>query len=106
MSSFLVARGLSQQYVRNDALLDFGSTFENLCQARVPPEPFHGVQCRVAGAAEDLERLARHAFRHFGGEVFHHRSLNPVAAPGIDFGARSEERRVGKECRSRWWAYE
>ena len=23
----------------------------------------------------------------------------------LDTGARSEERRVGKGCRSRWWAY-
>src|SRR5438046_9285633 len=27
--------------------------------------------------------------------------LNPK--PGLKFGTRSEERRVGKECRSRWW---
>ena len=24
---------------------------------------------------------------------------------GVDFGIRSEERRVGKECRSRWSPY-
>src|SRR5262245_62593329 len=32
----------------------------------------------------------------------------PVARarePGGDRPLRSEERRVGKECRSRWWAY-
>src|SRR5207253_3798651 len=28
-----------------------------------------------------------------------------VAAPGIDFGSRSEERRVGKECRAGWGEY-
>src|SRR5207249_5580071 len=27
---------------------------------------------------------------------------SPISSPG----ARSEERRVGKECRSRWWAWE
>src|SRR5687768_18587976 len=26
-------------------------------------------------------------------------------AAGIGYVARSEERRVGKECRSRWWRY-
>src|SRR2546430_12655983 len=32
--------------------------------------------------------------------VFHHRRLG-----GTDLGMRSEERRVGKECRSRWSPY-
>ena len=46
-----------------------------------------------------------------GGKVHKGRPL-PQGAPvpagkaaGIDGGARSEERRVGKECRSRWSPY-
>ena len=33
--------------------------------------------------------------------------LKAVAIPGyqVPFGSRSEERRVGKECRSRWSPY-
>ena len=31
--------------------------------------------------------------------------LSPVALVGHSFGGRSEERRVGKECRSRWSPY-
>src|SRR5205807_8714164 len=27
------------------------------------------------------------------------------SSPAIRFGYRSEERRVGKECRSQWWRY-
>ena len=29
----------------------------------------------------------------------------PIAIPGVDIKGRSEERRVGKECRSRWSPY-
>src|SRR4051812_3133658 len=34
-------------------------------------------------------------------------AANQVVSVGADiaFDARSEERRVGKECRSRWWAF-
>ena len=31
--------------------------------------------------------------------------LNPVLVYGSEPGGRSEERRVGKECRSRWSPY-
>ena len=31
--------------------------------------------------------------------------VNPLAATILSFFARSEERRVGKECRSRWSPY-
>src|SRR5439155_17679590 len=31
--------------------------------------------------------------------------LIPACATKVADGMRSEERRVGKECRSRWWAY-
>src|SRR5688500_19391182 len=32
--------------------------------------------------------------------------LLPLARPCMNLGARSEERRVGKECRARWSAYQ
>src|SRR5438874_11460977 len=33
-------------------------------------------------------------------------AMGIVSATFQDVSGRSEERRVGKECRSRWWAYE
>ena len=38
-----------------------------------------------------------------GGVVEAHQQLEDRAMDSMDL--RSEERRVGKECRSRWWAY-
>ena len=32
-------------------------------------------------------------------------SMSPVKTAGVDESIRSEERRVGKECRSRWSPY-
>src|SRR5205085_4576302 len=32
------------------------------------------------------------------------RAMLEIAFPSCTIGERSEERRVGKECRSRWWA--
>ena len=34
-----------------------------------------------------------------------HRNIEQVAAAGAQLVVRSEERRVGKECRSRWSPY-
>src|SRR3712207_8829537 len=34
-----------------------------------------------------------------------HRHLHPMSCLDFALGARSEERRVGKECRSRWSPY-
>src|SRR3712207_9588645 len=42
---------------------------------------------------------ARTPFGRFGGV------LSPLSAPELGGAARSEERRVGKECRSRWSPY-
>src|SRR5690348_18058154 len=42
--------------------------------------------------------------RSFAGGLFTTCGLRQVGQPCEDDGERSEERRVGKECRSRWWA--
>src|SRR5207247_3718572 len=66
-----------------------------------------GVQtCALPIFAGDETRFShRHAFPRLTailqvfavtGRIPHQRTLLP-------FGPRSEERRVGKECRSRWW---
>src|SRR5947208_15156768 len=41
--------------------------------------------------------VSRLAYQFIAGVLAHAPALTAVAAP------RSEERRVGKECRSRWW---
>src|SRR5688572_3490164 len=48
---------------------------------------------------------------NFGGYLGHFSRLTGAEIVGIDrpmpsATARSEERRVGKECRSRWWPYD
>src|ERR1022692_5050283 len=46
-----------------------------------------------SGAGRDRGMAVRRRFRRWGGSA------------GVGRGCRSEERRVGKECRSRWWPY-
>src|SRR5207253_8478163 len=68
---------------------------------------------RPRGLRALLERRAREAVVAFREQALEQRMLGEFgldqhlaglrAAPGAS-GHRSEERRVGKECRSRWWA--
>src|SRR2546425_9347889 len=53
---------------------------------------------RIADLARDalLEELHRPGWKH---------TLEPGTLPAAHGGDRSEERRVGKECRSRWSPY-
>src|SRR5207249_8704885 len=59
--------------------------------ARVILQDFTGVPCVV-----DLAAM-RDAMVRLGGDA---RKINPLVP--VDLVIRSEERRVGKECRSRW----
>src|SRR5690242_21055857 len=58
----------------------------------------------VAGRA-----VARPRFPAAAATAARQRALGPVplarTATVVEAAARSEERRVGKECRSRWWAW-
>ena len=77
-----MSRGLllAEDMVRDDALLDLRRAFEDLGEAGVAPIALDRVQGRIAGAAEDLQRLRGHALSHLGGEELDHRRLL-VAAP-------------------------
>src|SRR5437868_662562 len=51
----------------------------------------------------DMQETTHGEFGGLGIEVTMEDGLVKVVAPIDDTPARSEERRVGKECRSRWW---
>src|SRR5690349_23429733 len=62
-------------------------------------------------SVDDLERVITGAFHAVGADVYVGARLPQlfleagIGYPdGTDVAGRSEERRVGKECRSRWWA--
>ena len=55
----------------------------------------------VASLVWSAFALRRHANSHFRFDLFNPWLLAPIAGAQ----ARSEERRVGKECRSRWSPY-
>src|ERR1035438_7585366 len=86
------------------------------------PDTVHGASARSDGhlGAEPEGGDVRGAARHYGvspGVFRQHRdgfataatnvesSANGFAGHGQGSGSRSEERRVGKECRSRWSPY-
>src|SRR3712207_8164468 len=59
------------------------------------------VQAAIAGACDSIRAAGKPAGILTGVEADARRSLQA----GFTFVARSEERRVGKECRSRWSPY-
>jgi hypothetical protein len=62
----------AQELVCNDLLLNLRSALKNAGKARIPPIAFHGMESRVSGAAQNLQRLARHPFGHFRRKIFDH----------------------------------
>src|SRR5712692_9342258 len=58
----------------------------------------------VAAAAVLLQMLTNSRYGYFRDELYY-LALGNHLAPGYVDLARSEERRVGKECRSRWSTY-
>src|SRR5207245_6936732 len=60
----------------------------------------------VAAGVSLLESIFAGRFSTVSGEVRMPQQNRPVRAPVQPrVPPRSEERRVGKECRSRWWGY-
>src|ERR1035437_4777230 len=75
--------------------------------ATILPGHFAGTRAPVGDAGEDEQQIGEtveiddHDLRHFVGALeANDRALGAAADGARD--VRSEERRVGKECRSRW----
>src|ERR1035441_10982500 len=67
-----------------------------------------GIVGALAGAAALVHAVVRDSFlRGAGADAGRADAMGAIAGPGAAAGGdhRSEERRVGKECRSRWSAY-
>src|SRR5207248_5802348 len=83
----------------------YGDWSSDVCSSDLTPYGNHSVQNILDGmiAVGRIEkgRLLR-LFDHVGFEALEITRAGPQEKPG----GRSEERRVGKECRSRWWQYE
>src|SRR5690554_8209844 len=56
--------------------------------------------CQLVQIAYDAQRW--HAGRNINAEYFAIKVINNIKCPKPDFVMRSEERRVGKECRCGW----
>src|SRR3989475_11292799 len=81
-------------------------------EASMDYQPLQGQRALVTGASSGIGEGIARAFGAAGASVVvnyggnadaAHRVVDEVKATGSD--ARSEERRVGKECRSRWSPY-
>src|SRR5206468_10082880 len=58
---------------------------------------YKGNEAAAKDTAKEVEKLGRRVIPVKGD------ATDPAAAEQLVKAARSEERRVGKECRSRWW---
>src|ERR1043166_781205 len=98
------------------SLKPFSDVFIRMIQSIVGPILFGTLVMGIAGHGDDLKRVGRLAIR----SLVYFEIVTTVALfigllavnvmkPGVgialDKPARSEERRVGKECRSRWSPY-
>src|SRR5258707_11620931 len=83
-------RDWSSDVCSSDLDADFGAT------PAICPVPGGGVPSRVLGVVNKNGRF-------YGFDPERAETLAPLWQQAI--GARSEERRVGKECRSRWSPY-
>ena len=94
-----VAAGWRRPYLPVPEVLEIGDAFEGV----------YAVSVRHHG--EGLASLSVDRLRSVIGELFLSLgAIRDIDAPGTGFGmwqapSRSEERRVGKECRSRWSPY-
>src|SRR5437899_12397776 len=88
---------LTATRARVAALRPQARELERRASAAPPPRPFHGaLQGSTLGVIAEVKRRSPSA-----GAI--REDLDPVEhARAYARGGRSEERRVGKECRSRW----
>src|SRR5205807_2928550 len=89
-----IVRAFVVFFQAEDGIRDYKVTGVQTCALPIYPA------LRVAGLHDELGDRSKRARR--GCEQL--ASLRRLAPPGASAGAdRSEERRVGKECRTRWW---
>src|SRR5262245_7020190 len=75
---------LSKQAIGDDSELNLARPLEDLGEARVTPVALDGVQLRVPGAAENLQRIGTDAFGHLRCVPLHHRGFFVEAAPIVE----------------------
>src|SRR5690606_39985141 len=82
-----------------DGIRDFHVTGVQTCALPI----FHRVGAAACATAALDSRVSEAAFRTSAAFPLACRARK---VPPHDEATRSEERRVGKECRSRWWPYQ
>src|SRR6266545_4170230 len=83
------------------------SSVKVLTGAEGPSDASHLLKSRFMPYLKETEQSASFPFASLQPEqMFHERRLLPASlSTTLGMSARSEERRVGKECRSRWSPY-
>src|SRR3712207_7461693 len=85
-----------------DGIRDIGVTGVQTCALPILNLPGFAHWMR-AQSREEMEHAMK--FYDFILDRSGHVVLQAIDQPVVEFGSRSEERRVGKECRSRWSPY-
>src|SRR3712207_7284446 len=76
----------------------------DVCSSDLHGEPNLGAELRAEiDTSDEVDLLC--AFVKWHGLRLLESELHRLQDPGVPFRVRSEERRVGKECRSRWLPY-
>ena len=81
-----------------------GSNLQSLIDATADPA-YPAEITLVVSNQPDAQALARARAAQIPARVINHRGFTNKQAFEATLDARSEERRVGKECRSRWSPY-
>src|SRR3712207_8482174 len=94
---------LSFFFQAEDGIRDIGVTGVQTCALPIFRQHVGGASS-IAGGGMTMARPAETITAHVTGTAAAC-SSSPHAGPGACGAPRSEERRVGKECRSRWSPY-
>src|SRR5438132_13016952 len=76
-----------------------GKGFLLLVEGYRMPEYWMYLEAPAQATLGDVDKLLRNTWLECCGH------LSAFEIAGVSYSSRSEERRVGKECRSRWWPY-
>ena len=75
-----------------------------MCNKNTPDAAAEAIKT-LMHALIDISVIADRAHKHATSETEYAGAFVPHSLAVMQFSARSEERRVGKECRSRWSPY-